>query len=60
MNPWKCTYAFDRETVVVFEFKTDTDKLNEAITVALSLIHAEEEQQHPSELVGFSVLRPAQ
>lgn len=59
MTHWMCTFAFDRETVVVFDYETLEDSMDEAVKMAIDKIQAEEQHQ-ASELVGFSVLRTSQ
>lgn len=56
MTPYMCTYAFDTETVIVFNFDLECDEMEEAIGEALYQIGRDSEQP-VSALVGFSVLR---
>lgn len=56
MTKFMCTYAYDSENIVVFDFDLESNEMEEAIGEALCLI-AKENGHDVSTLVGFSVLR---
>lgn len=57
MIHYMCTYAIDRENVVVFEFTMDIHDMEEAIGQALYQISVDDPAVDLTNLVALSVLR---
>lgn len=56
MIQFRCTYAFDRDTIETFVFENDIDDMEEAVGLALNNIAADAKLS-TSDLLAFSVLR---
>jgi hypothetical protein len=54
---FRCTFAFDRDTVQTFIFENDIADMEEAVGLALNRIAEDVPQSVPGELQGFSILR---